>query len=78
MIGIYPARERAEDFPGVTGLLVAEAAADAPAAPGRVDAALDEAEAFLRRACATATSCSRSAPATSTRSAAACSPEADR
>ena len=25
---IYPARERAEDFPGVTGLLVAEAAAD--------------------------------------------------
>ena len=29
MLGIYPARERAEDFPGVTGLLVAEAAADA-------------------------------------------------
>lgn len=27
--GIYPARERAEDFPGVTGLRVAEAAADA-------------------------------------------------
>jgi UDP-N-acetylmuramate--alanine ligase len=26
---IYPARERAEDFPGVSGLLVAEAAADA-------------------------------------------------
>ena len=26
--GIYPARERAEDFPGVSGLGVAEAAAD--------------------------------------------------
>jgi UDP-N-acetylmuramate--alanine ligase len=26
---IYPARERAEDYPGVSGLLVAEAAADA-------------------------------------------------
>ena len=26
---IYPARERGEDFPGVTGLLIAEAAADA-------------------------------------------------
>jgi UDP-N-acetylmuramate--alanine ligase len=46
---IYPARERAEDFPGVSGLLVAEAAADAgrgrPVAwmPG-----FDEAEAYLR------------------------------
>ena len=29
MVDIYPARERAEDFPGITGLLVAEAAADA-------------------------------------------------
>ena len=29
MLDIYPARERAEDFPGVTGLLVAQAAADA-------------------------------------------------
>jgi UDP-N-acetylmuramate--alanine ligase len=28
VLDIYPARERAEDFPGVTGLLVAEAAAD--------------------------------------------------
>jgi UDP-N-acetylmuramate--alanine ligase len=28
-LDVYPARERAEDFPGVTGLLVAEAAADA-------------------------------------------------
>jgi UDP-N-acetylmuramate--alanine ligase len=33
VIDVYPARERAEDFPGVSGLLVAEAAADA--APGR-------------------------------------------
>ena len=29
MLDVYPARERAEDFPGVSGLLVAEAAADA-------------------------------------------------
>jgi UDP-N-acetylmuramate--alanine ligase len=29
VVDIYPARERAEDFPGVSGLLVAEAAADA-------------------------------------------------
>jgi UDP-N-acetylmuramate--alanine ligase len=29
VLGIYPARERAEDFPGVEGLLVADAAADA-------------------------------------------------
>ncbi len=29
MLDVYPAREAAEDFPGVTGLLVAEAAADA-------------------------------------------------
>jgi UDP-N-acetylmuramate--alanine ligase len=29
VLGIYPARERAEDFPGVTGRLVAEYAADA-------------------------------------------------
>ena len=28
MLDVYPARERAEDFPGVSGLLVAEAAAD--------------------------------------------------
>jgi UDP-N-acetylmuramate--alanine ligase len=47
--GIYPARERAEDFPGVTGLLVAEAAADA--AGGRPVAwmpSLDDAAAHLR------------------------------
>ena len=29
MLDVYPARERAADFPGVSGLLVAEAAADA-------------------------------------------------
>jgi UDP-N-acetylmuramate--alanine ligase len=29
VLDVYPARERAEDFPGVTGLLIAEAAADA-------------------------------------------------
>src|SRR3954447_25632011 len=29
VLDVYPARERAEDFPGVDGLLVAEAAADA-------------------------------------------------
>src|SRR5689334_6145358 len=49
VLGIYPARERAEDFPGVTGRLVAAAAADA--AGGRPVAWLpgfDEAEAFLR------------------------------
>jgi UDP-N-acetylmuramate--alanine ligase len=32
VVDIYPARERAEDFPGVSGLLIAEATADA--APG--------------------------------------------
>jgi UDP-N-acetylmuramate--alanine ligase len=29
VLDIYPARERPEDYPGVTGLRVAEAAADA-------------------------------------------------
>jgi UDP-N-acetylmuramate--alanine ligase len=29
VLDVYPARERAEDYPGVTGLTVAEAAADA-------------------------------------------------
>jgi UDP-N-acetylmuramate--alanine ligase len=33
VLDVYPARERAEDFPGVSGLLIAEATADA--APGR-------------------------------------------
>jgi UDP-N-acetylmuramate--alanine ligase len=31
VLDVYPARERPEDFPGVTGLLVAQAAADAAA-----------------------------------------------
>ena len=31
VLDVYPARERAEDFPGVSGLLVAGAAADAAA-----------------------------------------------
>jgi UDP-N-acetylmuramate--alanine ligase len=46
---VYPARERAEEFPGVSGHTVAAAAADA--AGGRVVAWLptfDAAEAFLR------------------------------
>jgi UDP-N-acetylmuramate--alanine ligase len=49
VLDIYPARERAEDYPGVTGRLVAAAAADA--ANGRRVAWLpdfDAAEAFLR------------------------------
>jgi UDP-N-acetylmuramate--alanine ligase len=29
VVDVYPARERAEDFPGVSGRLIAEAAADA-------------------------------------------------
>jgi len=49
VLDVYPARERAEDFPGVTGRLVAAAAADS--AGGRRVAWLpgfDEAERFLR------------------------------
>jgi UDP-N-acetylmuramate--alanine ligase len=49
VLDVYPARERAEDFPGVTGLLVAEAAADAAA--GRTVAwmpAAAQAAAYLR------------------------------
>ena len=49
VLDVYPARERAEDFPGVTGRLVAAAAADS--AGGRPVAWLpgfDEAEAYLR------------------------------
>ena len=48
VLDVYPSRERAEDFPGVTGLLIAEAAADAAAgrpvawAPG-----FDEAQRLL-------------------------------
>ncbi len=47
--GIYPARERGEDFPGISGRLIAAAAADA--AGGRTVAWLpgkDDAERFLR------------------------------
>ena len=33
VLDVYPARERAEDFPGVSGLLVAEAAADPAGGP---------------------------------------------
>jgi UDP-N-acetylmuramate--alanine ligase len=49
VLDVYPARERAEDFPGVTGRLIAAAAADA--AGGRRVAwlpAFDEAERFVR------------------------------
>jgi UDP-N-acetylmuramate--alanine ligase len=49
VLDVYPARERAEDFPGVSGLLVARAAADA--AGGRPVwwlPTLDEAERRLR------------------------------
>ncbi len=45
---IYPARERAEDYPGVTGLLVAAAAADAAAGrPVYWLPAMDDAERLL-------------------------------
>jgi len=49
VLDVYPARERAEDFPGVSGLVVAEAAADA--AGGRLVAwtpGFDDAERVLR------------------------------
>jgi UDP-N-acetylmuramate-alanine ligase len=49
VLDIYPARERPEDYPGVTGLLVAEAAADA--AGGKPVAWMPtaaQAEAYLR------------------------------
>jgi UDP-N-acetylmuramate--alanine ligase len=49
VLDVYPARERAEDFPGVTGLLVAEAAADA--AGGKAVAwmpGFEDAEAYVR------------------------------
>lgn len=48
VVDVYPARERAEDYPGVDGHLVAAATADA--APGRLVAwmpALDDARAWL-------------------------------
>ena len=49
VLAVYPARERAEDFPGVSGLLVAGAAADA--AGGRPVwwlPQMDDAERMLR------------------------------
>ncbi|MGZ4176283.1 MAG: UDP-N-acetylmuramate--L-alanine ligase, partial [Solirubrobacteraceae bacterium] len=49
VLGIYPARERAEDFPGVTGRMVAEYAAEA--GNGRTVAwmpGFDEAREYLR------------------------------
>ena len=49
VLDVYPARERASEYPGVTGLLVAEAAVDA--GRGRMVAwapGFDEAEAVLR------------------------------
>ena len=58
VLDVYPARESAEDFPGVTGRLVAAAAADA--AGGRRVAWLpgfDEAERFLRSGPATVICC---------------------
>jgi UDP-N-acetylmuramate--alanine ligase len=49
VLGIYPARERAEDFPGVSGHEVAAAAADAADAPPVAwMPGLADAEAYLR------------------------------
>jgi UDP-N-acetylmuramate--alanine ligase len=51
VLGIYPAREQAEQFPGVSGRLIAAAAADAVRPPRAGVAWLpgfDEAERFLR------------------------------
>ncbi len=48
VVDVYPARERAEDFPGVDGHLIAAAAADA--ADGRQVAwmpTLDDAQAWI-------------------------------
>ena len=49
VLDIYPARERAADFPGVTGRLIVDAAADArPGAAVRWLPGFDAAEAELR------------------------------
>ena len=49
VLDVYPARERAEDYPGVSGLLVAEAAADAAAGrPVWWVPTLEDAERMLR------------------------------
>ncbi len=59
VLDVYPARERAEDFPGVSGLLVAAAAADAAGGrpvwwlPG-----LDDAERLLARGARARATCS--------------------
>ena len=51
VLDVYPARERAEDYPGVDGRLVAAAAADAGrGAPVAWMPGFDEAEAYLRSA----------------------------
>ena len=58
VLDVYPARERAEDFPGVDGRLVAAAAADA--AGGRTVAwmpSFEDARGFLARDPATAAIC---------------------
>jgi UDP-N-acetylmuramate--alanine ligase len=49
VVDVYPARERAEDFPGVSGLLVAAATADAaPGHPVWWLPSMDDAERMLR------------------------------
>ena len=49
VLDVYPARERAEDFPGVSGWLVAAAAADAAGGrPVYWTPNMDEAEELLR------------------------------
>ena len=58
VLDVYPARERAADFPGVSGLLVAEAAADA--AGGRTVLwlpTIDAAEPVLRGRAARRATC---------------------
>jgi UDP-N-acetylmuramate--alanine ligase len=48
VLDVYPARERPEDFPGVSGWLVATAAADAAAGrPVYWTPAMDDAERLL-------------------------------
>lgn len=46
--GIYPAREKAQDFPGVTGRQIAEAAADAGCGSVAWMPTLEDAERYLR------------------------------
>ena len=59
VLDVYPARERAEDFPGVSGLLIAEAAADAArrAAGATGCPTFDDAERVLRGAAAARATC---------------------